>query len=116
MTSLGGFDGALDDSDLRTVLDVIRHDMKQGLHFQIEARKERHERLATPLIAVIGDADDATPGYERGHLEWERYAAHVALAVIAGGGHYFVTHQPKVLAGLILEHVGTPPSGRTPVH
>ncbi|MER5294251.1 amino acid adenylation domain-containing protein [Streptomyces pharetrae] len=116
MTSLGGFDGALDDSDLKSVLDVIRHDMKQGLHFQIEARKERHERLATPLIAVIGDADDATRGYERGHLEWERYAAHVALAVIAGGGHYFVTHQPKVLAGLILEHVGTPPSGRTPVH
>ncbi|AIR96911.1 non-ribosomal peptide synthetase [Streptomyces glaucescens] len=116
MTSLGGFEGALDDSDLKTVLEVIRHDMKQGLHFQIEARKGRRERLATPLIAVIGDADDATRGYEHGHRDWERYAAHVALAVIAGGGHYFVTHQPKVLAGLILEHVGTPPSGRPPVH
>ncbi|MGW1373926.1 amino acid adenylation domain-containing protein [Streptomyces sp. NPDC002446] len=103
MTSLGGFDGALDESDLQTVLNVIRHDMKQGLLFQIEVQEGRHERLTTPLIAVIGDADSATEGYERDHVRWERYAAHVELLEVAGGGHYFVTHQPKELAALISE-------------
>ncbi|MGW9069619.1 non-ribosomal peptide synthetase [Streptomyces yangpuensis] len=110
MKSLGGFDGALEESDLRTVLKVIRHDMTQGLQFQLDAEKDRHPPLATPLVLVIGDADSATQGYEHAHLNWKRYAAHVELAEIRGGGHYFVAHQPRALASIIAGRLGV--SGR----
>ncbi|MFF9977469.1 non-ribosomal peptide synthetase [Streptomyces erythrochromogenes] len=108
MKSLGGFEGALEDSDLQTVLKVIRHDMKQGLHFQIEAEKDPHPPLATPLVLVIGDADSATQGYEDAYLNWKRYATQVELAEIHGGGHYFVTHQPRALASVIAGRLGVP--------
>ncbi|MFD9722418.1 amino acid adenylation domain-containing protein [Streptomyces sp. NPDC059072] len=110
MKSLGGFDGALEDSDLQTVLKVIRHDMTQGLRFQIEAEEDRHPPLATPLVLVIGDADSATEGYEHAYLNWKRYATHVELAEIPGAGHYFVTHQPRALAAIIAGRLGV--SGR----
>ncbi|MEV6683045.1 amino acid adenylation domain-containing protein [Streptomyces erythrochromogenes] len=106
MKSLGGFDGALEESDLQTVLKVIRHDMTQGLQFQLEAEKDRHPPLATPLVVVIGDADSATQGYEHAHLNWKRYATHVELAEIRGGGHYFVAHQPRALASVIAGRLG----------
>ncbi|MGW1893521.1 amino acid adenylation domain-containing protein [Streptomyces sp. NPDC002004] len=103
MKSIGGFDGALDESDVETVLNVLRHDMKQGLLFQAEAEKGRYERLTTPLIVVIGDSDSVTQGYERDYVKWERYAEHVELMEINGGGHYFLTDQPKMLAALVFE-------------
>ncbi|MFE7096472.1 amino acid adenylation domain-containing protein [Streptomyces erythrochromogenes] len=106
MKSLGGFDGALEESDLQTVLKVIRHDMTQGLHFQLGAEKDRHPPLAAPLVVVIGDADSATQGYEHAHLNWKRYATRVELAEIRGGGHYFVAHQPRELATVIAGRLG----------
>jgi nonribosomal peptide synthetase DhbF len=105
MKSLGGFDGALEDSDLRTVLNVLRHDMTQGLRFQLEAEKDRHKTLAAPLVLVVGDDDTATRGYEHEYVNWKRYAAHVELSEIHGGGHYFVTHQPGELASIISERL-----------
>ncbi len=107
MKSLGGFDGALSDSDLRTVLNVIRHDMTQGLRFQIEAERAEHPPLATPLTLIVGDEDSATTGYEHAYRDWKRFAAHVSLAEIPGGGHYFVTHQPGELAAILREGLGT---------
>ncbi|MET9384010.1 amino acid adenylation domain-containing protein [Streptomyces sp. NPDC002928] len=108
MKSLGGFDGALEDSDLRTVLRVLRHDMTQGLHFQIEAEKDRHQPLAAPLVLVVGDVDSATKGYAHEYVNWKRYGTQVELAEISEGGHYFVTHQPEALAAIISEHLATP--------
>ncbi|MGW7164470.1 amino acid adenylation domain-containing protein [Streptomyces sp. NPDC054884] len=106
--SLGGFDGVLDGSDLRTVLEVLRHDMTQGLRFQIEGEDDRHPLLDAPLVVVIGDEDPATRGYEHAYTDWKRYAAHVELAEIPGGGHYFVTHQPRELAAVISDRLGAP--------
>lgn len=109
--SLGGFEGALDASHLQSVLEVIRHDMEQGLLFHIEGKKGRHKRLTTPLVAVLGDADSATEGYERDYVAWQRFAESVELAEIPGGGHYFVTHQPKVLAAVLSERLAALASG-----
>ncbi|MER5718766.1 amino acid adenylation domain-containing protein [Streptomyces sp. NPDC002132] len=106
MKSLGGFDGVLDETDLRTVLAVLRHDMTQGLRFQVEAEEGRHRLLDTPLVVVIGDDDAATRGYAHAYTDWKRYAAHVELAEIPGGGHYFVTHRPRELAAVISERLG----------
>ncbi|MFJ8014492.1 amino acid adenylation domain-containing protein [Streptomyces sp. NPDC096339] len=107
MKSLGGFDGALEESDLRAVLKVIRHDMTQGLRFQIEAEKDRHRLLEAPLVVVIGDEDAATRGYEHAYTDWKRFATHVELTEIHGGGHYFVTHRPRELAAIISGRLGT---------
>ncbi|MBC9710963.1 amino acid adenylation domain-containing protein [Streptomyces sp. TRM66268-LWL] len=101
MKSLGGFDGALEESDLRSVLKAIRHDMTQGLRFQIGMEQGRQQPLATPLIAVMGDEDSATEGYASAYLDWKRHATRVELVEIRGGGHYFVTHQPQVLASVV---------------
>ncbi|MBO1334076.1 non-ribosomal peptide synthetase [Streptomyces sp. VRA16 Mangrove soil] len=108
MKALGGFDGALEESDLRTVLDVLRHDMTQGLRFQLAAEKEGHRPLATPLVLVAGDEDAATRGHETAYRNWKHYAAHVELAVIPGAGHYFVGHRPEELAAIIAGRLGTP--------
>ncbi|MDX6764186.1 hypothetical protein SIN09_33545, partial [Streptomyces sp. F8] len=59
--------------------------------------------LATPLTCIIGDADDATEGYEDGYRAWGRYAADVRLAVIPGGRHYFAKHLPDRLAALLAD-------------
>ncbi|MEV7612294.1 amino acid adenylation domain-containing protein [Streptomyces sp. NPDC089799] len=107
MSSIGGFEGALDDSDLQTVLNVIRHDMVQGLHFQIEAQRGEEKPLGVPLVVVIGDADPVTEGYELDHLRWERHATRVELEVIPGGGHYFLNDRPDALAKVIAGHLET---------
>ncbi|MEW2138048.1 amino acid adenylation domain-containing protein [Streptomyces sp. NPDC005409] len=107
MASIGGFNGALDDSDLQTVLNVIRHDMIQGLLFQAEAEKGQEKRLTVPTVVVMGDADSVTEGYEREYLRWERYATQIELEEVPGGGHYFLTEQPDVLASLIAARFAT---------
>ncbi len=105
MKALGGFDGVLDEADLRTVLDVLRHDMTQGLRFQIETERNGPPLLEAPLVVVIGDEDAATPGYAHAYAGWKRYAAHVELAEIPGGDHYFVTHRPRALAAVITDRL-----------
>src|SRR5690606_18312964 len=114
MKALGGFDGALDATDLHTVLEVLRHDMIQGLRFQTDSGRRQHPPLDAPLVVVIGDEDAATRGYAHAHRDWKRYAAHVELAEIPGGGHYFVTHQPRALAAVIAARTAAPrPPART---
>ncbi|MFC9545183.1 amino acid adenylation domain-containing protein [Streptomyces sp. NPDC056956] len=108
MKALGGFDGALDATDLHTVLEVLRHDMIQGLRFQTDSGRRQHPPLDAPLVVVIGDEDAATRGYAHAHRDWKRYAAHVELAEIPGGGHYFVTHQPRALAAVIAARTAAP--------
>ncbi|GGU11832.1 non-ribosomal peptide synthetase [Streptomyces violascens] len=103
--SLGGFEGALDDADLRTVLAVVRHDMQQGASFQTKARTQWGSQLQTPFHVVIGDADTATVGYESGHLDWKHFTSQVELSVIPGAGHYFVKHQAPELARILCDRL-----------
>ncbi|WP_217208211.1 non-ribosomal peptide synthetase [Streptomyces sp. AC550_RSS872] len=112
MQSLGGFDGALADADLRTVLAAIRHDMTQGLRFQLRAEQTPQPPLATPLHVIVGTDDSATEGHAHAYLNWKRFAAQVDLAEIHGGGHYFVTHRPAALAALLAEHLTSPGPAR----
>ncbi|MFF0742920.1 amino acid adenylation domain-containing protein [Streptomyces sp. NPDC004111] len=100
LSGLGGFEGALDQEDLRRVLTVVRHDMAQGAALLREA-SAGWKRLRTPVRVVIGDADAATEGYESGYLAWQRFARDVTLEVVPGGGHYFVKSEARRLAEVI---------------
>ncbi|MBV7698589.1 non-ribosomal peptide synthetase [Streptomyces sp. TRM70350] len=103
LTTMDGFDGVLDDSDLSAVLRMVRHDMTEAARFFARTPDGYAQPLLTPLTCVIGDADDATRGYEEGHRAWGRYARDLRLAVIPGGRHYFAKHLPDRLAALLAE-------------
>ncbi|MGW6732778.1 amino acid adenylation domain-containing protein [Streptomyces sp. NPDC055013] len=100
LSGLGGFEGALDQEDLRRVLAVVRHDMAQGAGLLREA-SAGWEPVRTPVRVIIGDADAATKGYESGYRAWERFAREVTLEVVPGGGHYFVKDRAEHLARII---------------
>ncbi|MEV6652564.1 amino acid adenylation domain-containing protein [Streptomyces sp. NPDC051219] len=103
LTTMDGFDGVLDDSDLTTVLRMVRHDMTEAARFFARTPDGYQQPLVTPLTCVIGDADDATEGYEQGYRAWARYAPDLRLAVIPGGRHYFAKHLPDRLAALLAD-------------
>ncbi|THA82669.1 non-ribosomal peptide synthetase [Streptomyces sp. A0592] len=103
LTTMDGFDGVLDDRDLTAVLRMVRHDMTEAARFFARTPAGYDRPLATPLTCIIGDADDATEGYEDGYRAWGRYAADVRLAVIPGGRHYFAKHLPDRLAALLAD-------------
>ncbi|MFF2013867.1 amino acid adenylation domain-containing protein [Streptomyces sp. NPDC058195] len=107
LRSLGGFDGVLDEGDLRHVLKQVRQAMVRGAAFQIESA-QRWEKLRTPVHVVIGDTDPATAGYEDGYRGWNRYAHRTSLSVLPGAGHYFVKDRPGPLAALLADgpHAG----------
>ncbi|WP_183068029.1 non-ribosomal peptide synthetase [Streptomyces sp. gCLA4] len=103
LTTMDGFDGVLDDRDLTAVLRMVRHDMTEAARFFARTPGGYEQPLTTPLTCIIGDADDATEGYEDGYRAWGRYAADVSLAVIPGGRHYFAKHLPDRLAALLAD-------------
>lgn len=103
LTAMDGFDGVLDDSDLTAVMRMVRHDMTEAARFFARTPQGYERPLATPLTCVVGDADDATQGYEQGHRAWGRYARDLRLAVIPGGRHYFAKHLPDRLAALLAD-------------
>lgn len=103
LTTMDGFDGVLDDRDLTAVLRMVRHDMTEAARFFARTPGGYDRPLETPLTCIIGDADDATDGYEDGYRAWGRYAADVRLAVIPGGRHYFAKHLPDRLAALLAD-------------
>ncbi|MCT7357193.1 thioesterase domain-containing protein, partial [Streptomyces sp. 15-116A] len=103
LTTMDGFDGVLDDSDLSAVLRMVRHDMTEAARFFARTPDGYAQPLLTPLTCVIGDADDATRGYEEGYRAWGRYARDLRLAVLPGGRHYFAKHLPDRLAALLAE-------------
>ncbi|MGW0927306.1 non-ribosomal peptide synthetase [Streptomyces sp. NPDC002644] len=103
LTTMDGFDGVLDDSDLTAVLRMVRHDMTEAARFFARTPDGYGAPLDTPVTCVVGDADDATKDYEQGHRAWGRYARDLRLAVIPGGRHYFAKHLPDRLAALLAD-------------
>ncbi|WKX69277.1 non-ribosomal peptide synthetase [Streptomyces sp. XD-27] len=98
----GGFSGALDDTDRRRVLAVVRHDMLEGSRFQRDTAVG-WERLRTPVRVVIGSADPLTDGYATGYRAWEAYAHDVSLDVIEGAGHYFVKDHAEEVSRMVTD-------------
>ncbi|MFF4604360.1 amino acid adenylation domain-containing protein [Streptomyces sp. NPDC001339] len=103
LSAMDGFDGVLDERDLAAVMRMVRHDMTEAARFFARTPDGYQRPLATPLVCIIGDADEATAGYETGHLDWGRYASRIHLALIPGARHYFAKHLPERLAELLAQ-------------
>ncbi|MFJ5680534.1 amino acid adenylation domain-containing protein [Streptomyces sp. NPDC093097] len=103
LSAMDGFDGVLDERDLTAVMRMVRHDMTEAARFFARTPDGYRTPLSTPLVCIIGDADEATAGYETGYLNWGRYADRVHLALIPGARHYFAKHLPERLAELLAQ-------------
>jgi amino acid adenylation domain-containing protein len=105
LQSLGGFEDVIEPDELAQVMSAFRHDGRAAGRWFTERYAERDDgsRLTAPITFVAGDADPETRHYRRRYHEWERFSRRVDLAVVAGGGHYFVKHDATDLAAIV-EH------------
>jgi nonribosomal peptide synthetase DhbF len=101
LRSLGGFDGALGEADLAAILEIVWHDLLEASRFFLDRESRPPVKLRAPVRVIVGDEDQATSGFEERFTEWERFAYSVRLAVLPGGGHYFVTYNASELAELL---------------
>jgi amino acid adenylation domain-containing protein len=101
LRSLGGFDGALSEADLAAILEIVWHDLLEASRFFLDRESRPLARLRAPVRVIVGDEDQATAGFEERFTEWERFAYSVRLAVLPGGGHYFVTYNAPELAEVL---------------
>ncbi|HEX8767317.1 MAG TPA: alpha/beta fold hydrolase, partial [Jatrophihabitans sp.] len=96
--AIGGFDGALQDTDRDLVIRALRHDMADATRFQMSAHDSPPRKLRAPLHCILGNADPATPSFETAYRGWELFADSVSLDVLDGAGHYFARDRAGELA------------------
>jgi acyl transferase domain-containing protein/surfactin synthase thioesterase subunit/acyl carrier protein len=102
LQQLGGFDGESDPVRVKFILDGFRHDaLEQWKYYERLRANGGAAKLRAPLIAIVGDADPLTQGFETRWREWEHFAASVRLEVVPGGGHYFIKSHTNHVARLI---------------
>jgi surfactin synthase thioesterase subunit len=103
LQSLGGFDDVVEPEVLRQVMTAFRHDGQEaGRWFTARyAVRDDGTRLDAPITFVAGDRDPETRSFRRRYREWKRFGSDVDLAVIEGGGHYFVKHHAADLATVV---------------
>jgi amino acid adenylation domain-containing protein len=104
LSMLGGFDGALEWTDVAAILRAVRHDASGASRFFLEAHRTPPDHLRAPLYCLIGDRDPATEGYETRYRDWETFGHVAGVHVIENGGHYFVRDHVSEVATLLFEH------------
>lgn len=103
LQELGGFKEVPDAQSLAAIARMTKHDAGQTAAFFSNEAKRRGT-LRAPIHVIVGSADPLTPEYASRYLDWQAYSEQVTLDVIDGGGHYFVSEQPDVLAQVLLRH------------
>lgn len=101
LKSIGGLEGALADDDLKDLIAVFKTDSLACANFFLRESQSAGAKLQAPLHIIVGDADPITRDFGTGYLGWQRFAPDVTLAVVAGGGHYFVKYQAGVVASYV---------------
>jgi amino acid adenylation domain-containing protein len=106
LARLGGFDGALDDADVAFLMRVFRRDVAASLDYFERAYRRAAAPLRAPVVALLGDRDPFTRGLfgagTASHRAWRFFAERVEREVIAGGSHYFLNHQARELAAVLV--------------
>jgi surfactin synthase thioesterase subunit len=111
--SLGGIGEAVYNQQVDFVARGFRHDAQCANDYYRRANQFRTlKRLNAPMICIMGDADPLTKNYQTRFKKWLHFARSVELAVIKGGGHYFLKHQAAQLANIIRNNVGGVESSR----
>lgn len=106
MRGLGGFNGALDDSDIARIVRVVRHDLDQMVRMYLQDIDQQPEPVPVPVHCVVGANDPATDGYEARYRDWERVGTPVSLTVMPDGDHYFCATDPAGLADHLRTKLG----------
>jgi surfactin synthase thioesterase subunit len=103
LQSLGGFEDVVEQNELTRVMNAFRHDGQGAGRWFTEqyAARDDGTRLDAPITFVAGGADPETRHYRRRFREWQRFGRSVDLAVVPGGGHYFVKHHATDLAAIV---------------
>ena len=102
LQSLGGFEEVVKPDELAFVMRNFRHDGSCARRYFTDRYAEREpDLLTTPITFIAGGQDPETPHYRRRHKEWCRFSATAELAVLEGGGHYFLKHNAQALAKII---------------
>jgi amino acid adenylation domain-containing protein len=103
--SLGGIGENVDAQQVDFVARGFRHDGQCANDYYRRASRSRTlKRLNAPMLCIIGDADPLTKDYETRFKQWRLFSHSVELAVIRGGGHYFLKHQVAQLASTIRDN------------
>jgi surfactin synthase thioesterase subunit len=105
LAGLGGFDGALEWSDVKPIIRAVRHDLMAASRFFGDSYAEPPVPLRAPLHTVFGDKDAATEQFQIRYGEWGRFATRLSVDVIEGGGHYFVRDRAADVAELLTRRV-----------
>ena len=114
LRATGGLLADMDEAATETALRGMRHDsMESRAWFSNELAAPR-DRLAAPILCVVGERDRATELYQERHTEWGAFAERVELATIPRAGHYFLRHQADALAELVAERTRRWATGRLP--
>ncbi|MEV4252301.1 MFS transporter, partial [Spirillospora sp. NPDC049652] len=105
LRSMGGLPEDLDGPAVETAVRAIRHDAREAQDW-FTRRLSEPRRLRAPMQVIVGESDGATDLYQERYREWEAFSPDVSLAVVPLAGHYFLRHQPEILASF----VAAPPS------
>ena len=106
LSTLGGFDGPLDRSEIAAIMPAVRHDASGASRFFLEAHRVPPVPLRAPLHCVFGDRDKATEGYRTRYRDWEPFGRVAGVHTIEGGGHYFVRDHARQVAALLAQQAG----------
>jgi acyl transferase domain-containing protein/surfactin synthase thioesterase subunit len=102
LRKMGALDEISDPLALRFVVEGFRNDAQATFeYYQQYCTNPSGPRLHAPIFCIVGDKDPLTSDYRKRVRFWKRFSDSVHLAVLRGGGHYFVRHQPAETARLI---------------
>ncbi|RFU40052.1 amino acid adenylation domain-containing protein [Actinomadura logoneensis] len=102
LRSMGGLPEDLEGAAVETAVRAIRHDARQAQDW-FTRRLADPRRLRAPIQVIVGESDGATDLYQERYREWEAFSPDVSLAVVPLAGHYFLRHQPEVLASFLAD-------------
>lgn len=88
-------------------MEVFLRDTQEGEDYYTELYDRPIEKLASPVVCVVGENDRATELHEERYREWEAFSDSVSLHVIPKAGHYFQKHQAPELGEILGD--GRPP-------
>lgn len=108
LRSLGGFEEVVSEDELAFVMRNFRHDGREARRYLTARLSGDGPRpLRAPITFVAGTDDPETGRYRRRYRAWAPFGSGIDLAVIPGGGHYFLKHDAEALAAVIAEATGT---------
>ncbi|WP_327091024.1 amino acid adenylation domain-containing protein [Nonomuraea sp. NBC_01738] len=107
LRAMGFFTESLSPGERDFLMEVFLRDTQEGEDYYTELYDRPIEKLASPVVCVVGENDRATELHEERYREWEAFSDSVSLHVIPKAGHYFQKHQAPELGEILGD--GRPP-------